>query len=150
MPWNMSGQAVEACSCKLLCPCIFGPAEPDQGWCSAALGFDIRKGKSGDVDLSGVKVVWAVDMPGDFVGGNGTGKIYVDDKATEPQRRELEAIFTGKRGGPLGAVGGLITRWLPTQSARIDFQDGGTPGIRVADAGEIKLEVVKTQGGGDN
>ena len=60
MAWQISGQLLDTCSCKLLCPCILGPAEPDQGWCSGALAFDIQQGSS----------VMAFDMPGDFIGGN--------------------------------------------------------------------------------
>ncbi len=42
MAWHMTGQLIEACSCKAACPCVLGPAEPDQGWCSGALTFVIQ------------------------------------------------------------------------------------------------------------
>jgi hypothetical protein len=28
MAWHMTGQLIEACSCKAACPCVLGPAEP--------------------------------------------------------------------------------------------------------------------------
>ena len=46
MAWQLSGQLIEACSCKSACPCVLGPAEPDQGWCSGALTFSIEKGQA--------------------------------------------------------------------------------------------------------
>jgi hypothetical protein len=47
MAWNVSGQSLELCSCKLLCPCWLGPeGAPDQGWCAGAFAFDISTGNS--------------------------------------------------------------------------------------------------------
>ena len=108
MAWELSGQLIEACSCKSACPCALGPAEPDQGWCSGALTFAIDKGQSDGVDLSGRAVVWAIDLPKDFASGNGTVCIIIDDGADARQRRELEAIFSGKKGGPGAVLGSLL------------------------------------------
>ena len=52
MAWHMTGQLIEACSCKSACPCTLGPAEPDQGWCSGALTFAIQQGESDGVGLA--------------------------------------------------------------------------------------------------
>ncbi|MBI3759532.1 MAG: DUF1326 domain-containing protein, partial [Deltaproteobacteria bacterium] len=97
MAWHLSGQLIEACSCKSACPCVLGPAEPDQGWCSGALTFSIDKGQSDGVDLSGRALVWLVDLPKDFAGGNGTVCLIIDDGADARQRQELEGIFSGKK-----------------------------------------------------
>ena len=147
MAWNMTGQMLEACSCKLVCPCLFGPADPDRGWCSAALTFDIQQGNSDGVSLGGRKVVWAVDLPGDFVSGNGTARLYVDDGAGPEQRRELEAIFTGKKGGPWEAIGASVTKWLPTKAAKIELKQGDSFLVSVAGAGEVRLQLIKGQDG---
>src|SRR5262245_63875157 len=105
MAWQLSGQLIEACSCKSACPCALGPAEPDQGWCSGALTFAIQEGQSDGVNLGGRTVVWLVDLPKDFLGGKGTVRIFVDDEADSAQVRELEAIFAGRKGGPGEALG---------------------------------------------
>ena len=81
MAWQLSGELIEACSCKAACPCVLGPAEPDQGWCSGALTFAIDKGKSDGVDLSGRAVLWLIDLPKDFASGDGTVRVIIDDKA---------------------------------------------------------------------
>ena len=102
MAWQVSGRSVELCSCKMFCPCWLGPeGQPDQGWCGSALAFDIQRGSSDAIDLGGTKVALAVEWPGNFFGGNGTARLYIGNNANAEQRRELEAIFTGKKGGLL-------------------------------------------------
>jgi hypothetical protein len=100
MPWHLTGHLLETCSCKLLCPCIFGPADPDRGWCAVAICFDIRQGLADGIDLGGRRVVWVANLPGDFASGNGTARLYLDEGASADQRRALEEIFQGTRGGP--------------------------------------------------
>src|SRR5215467_13193669 len=117
MPWQLSGHLIEACSCKSACPCALGPAAPDQGWCWGALTFAIDKSQSDGVVLSGRTVVWANDLPKDFTSGNGTVCILIDDGADARQRQELEAIFSGKKGGPGAVLGSLVAKWLQTESA---------------------------------
>ena len=147
MGWELSGQLIEACSCKLACPCVLGPAEPDQGWCSGALTFVIKNGQSDNIDLSGRSVVWLIDLPNDFASGNGTVKLLVDDGADAQQRDELEAIFSGKKGGPGAVLASLVSNWLPTESANITVSEGDAPSINVGAIGHVKLDPVKDQAG---
>ena len=147
MAWRMSGSYYVPCSCKVFCACNFGPAEPDQGWCSAAMLLDIRQGTSEGVDLSNTRVVMAVDFPGDFVSGDGTARLYFDEASSAEQRRELEAIITGNKGGVWEAIAAGMTKWLPPQTAKIDFQGGENPGATVGSFGQIKLERVKDDAG---
>jgi hypothetical protein len=147
MAWQLTGQLIEACSCKALCPCYLGPAEPDQGWCSGALAFSIQKGQSENVDLSGRAVVWLIDLPKDFASGNGTARLYVDDAANAQQRQELEAIFTGKKGGPWAVLNSIVAKWLPTQAAAIKISDGDSPVVSVGGVGQVKLQSIKDQVG---
>ena len=147
MGWKLTGQLLEACSCKMVCPCILGPAEPDQGWCSVALTFDIHEGNADGVNLSGTRVVWAFDLPGDFVGGNGTARLYIDEGAGADQRRELEAIFTGKKGSAMEAIAASVTKWLPTKTVSIKVQQGDTPSVSVGNVGQVTLAPIKTESG---
>ena len=146
MAWRITGQLLEACSCKMLCPCTLGPAEPDQGWCSGALVFQIQQGNSDGVNLGGSKVVFAVDLPGDFLSGNGTARLYIDEAASTDQRRELEAIFTGKKGGAFDALNSLITKWLPMQVVRTEIASDNTS-AKVGTIGQLKLQSIKTEDG---
>jgi hypothetical protein len=147
MAWQLSGRLIEACSCKSACPCALGPAEPDQGWCSGALTFAIDNGQSDGVDLSGRAVVWAIDLPKDFASGNGTVCIIIDDAADARQRQELEAIFSGKKGGPGAVLGSLVSTWLPTESAAIKLSGDENPEITVGNMGHVKLQAIKDQAG---
>jgi hypothetical protein len=141
MAWNLSGQLTEFCSCKLMCPCWFGPAPvPDQGWCSGAILYDIEQGQIDGIDVGGSKVVFAADWPGNFFGGQGTARLYIDDQAGPDQRRELEAVFRGQKGGLLeGLMGAVIAQWLPAQTARIVVQRGATLSLTVGTVGQVTL-----------
>ena len=147
MAWHMTGQLIEACSCKSACPCALGPAEPDQGWCSGALTFAIEGGESDGVNLAGRTVVWLIDLPKDFLSGNGTVRVYVDDGADDSQLRELEAIFTGKRGGPGEVLASLVTNWLPTEKAKIALDGGDEPSITVEGIGQAQLKRIADENG---
>jgi hypothetical protein len=129
MAWTLTGRLIESCSCNMLCPCWFGVKElmvMDQGWCASAIVFPIQRGNSDGVDLGGRTVVLAADWPGPTLfDGNSTARLYIDDAANAEQRRELEAIFTGKKGGPMEVLAGLVTRWLPTRTASIDLKEDG-------------------------
>jgi hypothetical protein len=148
MAWRVAGQMHEMCSCNFLCPCWFGPAEPDQGWCSGALVFDVERGNAEALDLSGHTVVLLADWPGDFWAGNGTARLYIDDRANAAQRRALEAIFSGEQGGPMGVVSAaVISQWLPAQTAPIQINWGDTTTGRVGEVGQITSQRLTNDAG---
>jgi hypothetical protein len=97
-------------------------------------------GNSDGVALGGRTVVFAVDFPGPTLfDGNATARLYVDNGASADQRRELEAICSGQKGGPMAALAPLVSTWLPARSARIDVaDDGDTITISVDDAGQVE------------
>ena len=149
MAWQLSGRSMELCSCKLLCPCWLGPeGVPDQGWCGGALGFDIQRSNSDGVDLGGTKVAFAAEWPGNFFDGKGTARLYIGDTASAEQRRELEAIFSGKKGGLLeGLWGAVISNWLPTESTRVEIGWDDSPFLRVGSFGQATLTTLRDQSG---
>jgi hypothetical protein len=147
MSWQISGRLIEVCSCKSACPCVLGPAEPDQGWCSGALNFTIERGQSEGVDLSGRSVLWLIDLPKDFASGDGTVRLFVDDGANERQHSELEAIFSGKKGGAGEVLASLVSTWLPTQTAPISITEGEEIGFTVGGAGQAQLKPIRNGAG---
>ena len=143
MAWNLGGQLVETCSCNLICPCWFGVKElqvMDQGWCDTGVLFRIHEGSSEGVTLSGRLVVMAADFPGPTMfDGNATARLFIDDGATPEQMRELEAIFSGAKGGPMERLGSWITNRLPTQQVAIQIQeDGNSLTATVGDVGQVR------------
>jgi hypothetical protein len=133
----------------MLCPCWLGPeGQPDQGWCGGAFAFDIQRGSSDSVDLSGTKVALSFVWPGNFFGGNGTARCYIGDDAKIEQRRELEAIFTGKKGGLLAPLwGAVVSSWLPIEATRIEIGWGDSPSLSVGTVAQAKLTPLKDQAG---
>ena len=152
MPWNLSGEMIETCSCNMLCPCWYGIKElmvMDQGWCASPILFRIRQGTSDSVDLSGCTLVMALFFPGPTLyDGNATGRLYMEDTTTVEQRRELEAVLQGQKGGPMGALAGLITKWLPTQTTQIAVrEENGTTRATVGSVGQIQSQRLKNEAG---
>jgi hypothetical protein len=152
MAWHLTADLAENCSCNMLCPCWYGVKElmiMDQGWCAGTYLFRIRQGNADGVDLGGRTVVVAGDFPGPTLyDGDGTARVYIDAGANADQHRELEAIFQGKRGGPWEIWGGLIAKWLPTQTAKIDVhQQGATLNVTVGGFGQIKSQRLTNEAG---
>src|SRR5262245_57574027 len=148
MAWQLSGRSIEACNCKMLCPCWLGPeGEPDQGWCGGVLGFDVQRGSSDGVELNGTRVALGIEWPGNFFAGNGTARLYVGDTANAEQRRELEAIFSGKKGGLFEGLGAMITNWVPTETISVEIGWGNSPFLRVGSLGQATLTPLKDQAG---
>jgi hypothetical protein len=152
MAWNMTAQFVETCSCNMLCPCWFGVKElmvMDQGWCASTWLFRIQQGSSDGVNLDGRTVVVGLDFPGPTLfDGNGTVRLYIDEEASADQRRDLEAIFQGTKGGPLEIIAGLVTKWLPTQTTKIEIKEEGDKLTATVDGfGQVRSERLKDEAG---
>jgi hypothetical protein len=82
MAWQLSGRSMELCNCKMLCPCWLGPdGRPDQGWCGGTFAFDIERGSSGGVDLTGTRVALSFVWPGNFSQGQVGGSAQRRRKA---------------------------------------------------------------------
>lgn len=152
MAMNLEGALIETCSCNVLCPCWFGVQElmtMDKGWCDSALLFRIENGESNGVDLAGCNVAYVCCLPGPTLyDGDGTARLYIDESANEEQRRELEAVFHGQRGGPTEILAGLMSNWLPSEFCGFDIQDDGEQlSAKVGDVGEIRSAILKNEAG---
>lgn len=147
--WRIEGEYFESCNCELLCPCLLSHAQvrPTEGHCDVVLAIHIAKGACGGVDLSGLNAVQALTTPGPMAQGNGTLAVYVDNRANDAQSAALEAIFTGKAGGPPSLMAGMIAHRLPTKTAAISFSsDGKVYKLSMAGIGEVTVEGVTGAG----
>ena len=152
MTWNLSGKMVESCSCNMLCPCWFGVKElmiMDKGYCAGPILFRIQNGNIDGTDLKGRDIVMAFDFPGPTIfDGNATSRLYIDEAANEDQLKILEAIFQGKRGGPMEMISSFSSKWLPTKSTKIDINDDGNNlTASVGSFGKIKSDQLKNESG---
>ena len=147
MAWTMNVDLIESCSCAAMCPCILGPAKPDQGWCSGVFGVTITDGSSEGVDLSGAKLVIHFELPGDFLGGIDKGKLYLDSSLSDEQRAELDAIFHGERGGLWGGMREAVAEWLPSGVTDVSISNGGSPSVSVEGIGQVSLQPIALEDG---
>jgi hypothetical protein len=64
------------------------------------------------------------------------------------QRKELEDIFQGRKGGPMEVISKFAPNWLPTTSTKIDINDDGhNLTAKVGSFGQIKSEQLKNESG---
>jgi hypothetical protein len=152
MAWKLRGYMTENCSCNMFCPCWFAIQQymvMDQGWCAGSITFEIEEGQSDAVDLSGRSVALLVDWPGPTLfDGNGTGRLFIDDGASDEQTSELEAIFQGQKGGTMEVLGGLVSTWLPAEKTSIQVsRDGDRMTATVGSVGQVHSEALRDDQG---
>ena len=102
MPWTLSGEMIETCSCNMLCPCWYGVQElmvMDQGWCASPILFRLRDGTADGVILSGLTLALALFFPGPTLyDGNATARLYLEETTTADQRSAAERLDHSARG----------------------------------------------------
>ena len=151
--WSLAGTFVEACSCDVACPCIYG-SSPTTGECKAFVGWHVDKGNYADVALDGLNVALAVYTPGDMDKTEWKVALYYDDKASEAQRNALTQIFTGQAGGWLAE---LAEAWKPgsgeilgAKSVGIEYHaEGKRRSLKIADVVESEIEAIIGVDGSD-
>ena len=139
--YELTGTLLEACSCGVLCPCWVGE-DPDGGECFAANAYHLDYGVIDGIDVSGLNLVNVVHIPGNVLKpGSWRVVMIVDSRATESQRDALVGVYSGKYGGPLADLAGLIGELTAVESRPIvhEVLDGkGT--LRIEDALEAEME----------
>jgi len=96
VPWKITGQLEEACSCNAACPCWFG-SKPTKMTCGGGQVLFIEKGTYGKVKLDGLAIANMAQSPSgksmmESFGNWDVSTNYIDEKATPEQRKALEAI----------------------------------------------------------
>ena len=125
--WKISGDYLEACSCDSVCPCPTSglAARPTKEACDAGLVFHIERGTHGTTSLDGLNFAVLLHTPGPMGAGNWTVGLIVDERATAAQREAIVAIGSGQSGGPMAAVGPLVTKFAGVESRPIQIERGG-------------------------
>ena len=117
MSWRIEGTYFESCNCDAVCPCrrIDGVAggRSTHGVCLGVLSWLIERGAVDGTDLSGLPVALACRYSDDEPGSPWTWVLYLDARASGPQRAALEAIFTGRLGGD--ALRHFPWAWKPSE-----------------------------------
>ena len=138
--WKVTGDYLEACNCKPACPCVF-LSPPTEGDCTVLVGWHIDKGNFGSVALDGLNVSLAVHSPGIMHEVKWKAALYVDDKASEPQKNALIQIFAGQAGGHPARLCAHVGEVLGVASVNIAFRkDGKRRSLHVGEVGEAEIE----------
>jgi hypothetical protein len=129
----LEGTLLEACSCGVLCPCWIGE-DPDGGQCFAFNAYHFDRGTIGDVDVSGLNIVLVVQIPGNVLApASWQVVMFVDDVATPTQKDAIVGAYSGRMGGPLADLAGLIAEVKEVRSAKITHRIVNGVGTLVVD-----------------
>ena len=148
MAWKLEGRYFENCSCDVPCPCTVSlDLGADRDRCNAFLVFEIESGEVDGVDVSGVTVAGMIETPKVMAEGNWRFGVLIDDSASDEQAAKLAAVFGGQLGGPMEALGPLVTEQLGVERVAMDVtHENGTHRIRVGDDGEVEVQEIVSFG----
>ena len=143
--WWARGLLFESCNCQVVCP---GHTHFSQRcthercigyW---ALRFDA--GQYADTSLEGVRAVVAFECQQLMIEGDWTEVLLIDEGARADQREAVEAILSGKVGGPWAVLGRFVSNWLPTRFVPIEMEDEGkVKRVRIGAPGEGSVPLLE-------
>ena len=142
--WVLKADYVDACSCDLACPCIFG-GSPTHGYCKGATLVEIKEGHYGQVDLAGVTVL-AVYNGGKWI------KFFVSENATKKQTDAVveflpvaegffEAAVRDVRNVPISVTRTREKVKITAEGTLIELEQ-----VRNAEGGPIKVSGLPAKG----
>src|SRR3954468_13272697 len=119
--YAVEGRVLEVCTCKVLCPCWVG-ADPDgDGTCDSIIGWYVDRGTVDGLDVSDRCLCLSVHIPGNVMAGKWRAALLVDDRCSDRQQRALLDVFTGRLGGPIADLAGLIGEVVAVERVPITF-----------------------------
>ena len=144
MSWKISGSYFETCSCNVVCPCTASLAlGATLDRCKVTLVFNIHSGNVEGTDVGGLTVAAIADTPKVMSDGNWRLGVFIDAAASDEQAERLGGVFSGALGGPMGALGPLVSENLGVQRAPIEVhEDGLRHSVRIGDAVDFEVEDV--------
>ncbi|HZP90581.1 MAG TPA: DUF1326 domain-containing protein [Actinomycetota bacterium] len=127
--YRLAGTLLEACSCDVLCPCWIGE-DPDGGECYGIVAYHFSEGVIEGVDVSGLSLVNINHIPGNILTpGSWQVVMILDSAGSEAQRDALVRAFSGKLGGPLADLTGLVGEVLGIETLPITHETTGGRGV---------------------
>jgi hypothetical protein len=140
--WKLTLEHLTACNCAWGCPCAF-ESPPTPGFCEGLVAWNVLEGSIEGVDLQGAKWATAVKWPGAIHEMNGRAVVFVDESATAGQRPLIEALATGRAGGPLKAFMGTCTAGIEVRSGKVTWHfDGKQSSLAVEDSIALQMEAI--------
>jgi hypothetical protein len=144
MAWNLEGTYFETCSCEVVCPCSASLSlGADYDRCKVTLVFNITKGEVEGTDVGGLTIAAIADTPKVMSDGNWRLGVIVDAAASDEQVEKLAAVFGGQLGGPMEALGPLISENLGMERASIEVREEGLlHSVKIGDSIDFEIEDV--------
>lgn len=138
----LEGDYLEGCECSIYCPCIFSK-DASGGDCRAVMGFKIRHGHAGSVDVSGLPFAVSLTKSGPNVDkaiGKLEGVIFVPQKASDAQRVAISDSVKK-------AFAGVFSR-MEVRAASIEVESQGeTSSLKVGGVATLKVTALKGASG---
>jgi len=131
---------LEVCTCDVLCPCWVGEDPDGDGTCDSIISWYVDRGTVDGVDVSDRCLCLSVHSPGNMLAGNWQAAVLVDDRCTQEQQRSLLDMFTGRLGGPIADLAGLVGEVVAVERVPITFAVvDGRGHIEIGDVAEARL-----------
>lgn len=139
MAYDLEGRLLEVCNCNAICPCWVG-LDPDNGTCEGVLCWHIDKGTIDGTDVSGHTFAVVADIPGNVLKGNWRVVAYVDDGVSDEQQEAILNVWTGKLGGPVADLAGLIGEVVAVEKVPVEFSvTEGKGTFKLGDAASAEM-----------
>jgi hypothetical protein len=141
MAYSLKGTLLEVCTCNILCPCWVGEDPDGDGTCDSVMAWHIDEGTVNGTGVSGRTVAVATHIPGNVLKGNWKVALFVDDKASEQQNQALLDVWTGKLGGPVADLAGLIGEVVSVEQAPITYElNEGKGTLKIGSVADTEME----------
>jgi hypothetical protein len=124
--WSLECDYMESCNCDFGCSCNFSGV-PNFGRCETLIGYHIRKGSYGTVNLDNLEFIYAASWPRAIHQGGGTLRVYISDRAAQVQREAIADIAYGRAAGNgcFSVFAATIRYQLDPEIAQIDMHVDG-------------------------
>ena len=144
MAYDLEGQLLEVCTCKILCPCWVGENPDGDGTCDSIISWHIDKGHINGVNVAELTIATLNHIPGNVLKGNWRVIFFIDDKATPKQHDAMVAAFRGDLGGPLKDLAGLYGEIVSVERAPVLFDVAAGKGhLKIGDDLVAEMEPFK-------
>lgn len=139
-PWSLKASYIEACSCRMFCPCYFS-TNPDGHMCEFNNAVQIKRGNFGSTKLDGIKVWLTGDLGEDFGDGQAEWLVVTVEPTTTAE--QIEAI---------GKIFSVIypAKWndFKIDKKKITMEFGEKPHAILGNGeGEVTLDMIKDKHG---
>jgi hypothetical protein len=141
MAYALQGTLLEVCTCNILCPCWVGEDPDGDGTCDSVMAWHVDQGTVNGTDVTGRTVAVATHIPGNVMKGNWKVALFVDDKASDQQNEALLDVWTGKLGGPVADLAGLIGEVVSVERAPITYElNEGKGTLKIGSVADMEME----------